>query len=123
MSWHFYRVAGEFGHTDTPLETCTVAYSGHPPAVNDPSYEKIADVGPIPAGDYTIGRAFDSEHLGPCVMPLIPWPSTNTFNRDDFFIHGDNARGNHSASKGCIVLPPYWREKISHSQDRHLMVI
>src|SRR5262249_50933121 len=91
-------------------------YSGHPPdGVNNPAKEDVANVGPIPRGKWYIGQFVDKPHLGPCVAPLIPDSSTQTFGRSGFYIHGDNAQGNHSASDGCIILAPTIREQIKAS--------
>jgi hypothetical protein len=54
-------------------------------------------------------------------MPLTP--SGDTFGRSDFFIHGDNAQLNHSASDGCIILVREIRQQIVDSLDSDLQVV
>lgn len=56
-------------------------------------------------------------------MNLDPDSSNNMFGRDAFRIHGDNSRGDQSASQGCIILHPNIRNQISNSGDNILHVI
>jgi hypothetical protein len=62
------------------------------------------------------------DHLGPVALPLTPDPGNEMFGRSAFFVHGDNAQMNHSASCGCIILPREVRVLISDSPDRVLLV-
>lgn len=81
-----------------------VCYSGRGVGVNDPAYERVIDVGPIPAGWYTIGPFFDDPGgKGPLVARLTPDSDTQMFGRAGFMMHGDNAAMNHTASEGCII--------------------
>lgn len=96
-------------------------YSGHAEGRNNPVAEGVQKVGPIPAGGYVIGRAYDHAHLGPCVMNVDALPGTDTHGRSLFRIHGDNA--NHDASEGCIILGPAIRHEIAASGDATLHVI
>lgn len=88
-------------------------YSGHPPYVNDPDAEALASRGPIPRGTYRAIGPFDHNTLGPMVWFLAPDPANRMQGRSGFFIHGDNAFGNRSASHGCIVLPRLVRAKLA----------
>lgn len=89
-------------------------YSGHGAGMNNPKAQALSDVGPIPQGWYTIDAPIDPpSHLGPCAMPLIPDAMNEMFGRSGFYIHGDNAEMNHSASDGCIILPRPAREMIA----------
>ena len=85
-----------------------VGYSGHGSFINDPSREAEAGLGPIPVGVWKMGRAVHHQNLGPAAIPLSPF-GHNARGRTEFFIHGDNGRGDRSASRGCIVLPRYCR--------------
>lgn len=96
-------------------------YSGTGVGRNAPTHEDMVGVGPIPAGGYLIGRAYDHSTLGPCVMNLDPLPGTNTRGRSLFRIHGDNAR--HDASHGCIILGPAIRHAIAAGGVATLEVI
>src|SRR6266545_322111 len=89
-------------------------YSGHGDGVNNPAKEKEKDVGPIPAGLWTIGPAFKHDTKGPLVMRLTP-DGHKAHGRDGFMIHGDNKKMDNSASEGCIILGPEVRKKIAES--------
>jgi RHS repeat-associated protein len=78
--------------------------------INNPECEYVPDTGPIPAGDYIAGEPYDSDKVGKGAIPLIPDAQTRRRieeyfrNPDDFRAHGDNSRGNQSASQGCIII-------------------
>jgi lipoprotein-anchoring transpeptidase ErfK/SrfK len=97
-------------------------YSGKGKGLNNPEMEKVKDTGPIPAGNYTIGKAFKHANKGPMVMRLTP-DGHKAHGRDGFLIHGDNEKLNKSASEGCIILGPDIRQKISESGVTKLRVI
>lgn len=89
-------------------------YSGHGAGLNNPAMQNVRMVGPVPQGKYTICPANDAHpHLGPVAMELTPWNGNAMFLRSGFFIHGDNAEMNHTASDGCIILPRDVRERIA----------
>lgn len=102
------------------------AYSGAPGAVNDESRASEKDTGPIPVGIWTIGKPVDKltpgDELGPFCLPLTPDPGTRTFGRSGFWVHGDNASHNQSASHGCIVAARAVREQIDADPDRRIFV-
>lgn len=99
-------------------------YSGRGPGLNNPHMQNVRAVGPAPCGSYTIDPARTPvDHLGPLAMPLEPDPKNQMFGRSEFFIHGDNASGNHSASDGCIILPHATRQQIDNSSDDVLVVV
>lgn len=79
-----------------------LGYSGRGAYLNDPAGESFVGLGPIPAGKWRIGQAVNHSRLGPQAIRLdrekIP------YGRSGFFIHGDNPRGDFSASNGCIIL-------------------
>ena len=102
-----------------------IGYSGHGAGVNNPEMEAVRDVGPIPQGLYAIGVAYSDSEKGPCVMPLTPDGSTDTFGRSGFLIHGDEVGevGKQLASEGCIILNHALREEIAASGDNSLEVI
>jgi RHS repeat-associated protein len=86
-------------------------YSGNGPGRNNPDAEDEPDVGPIPQGGWTMdGNWYNKQKPGPGlnIMNLNPLPGNECFNtnRDcnTFRMHGDNAT--HTASHGCIILPP-----------------
>lgn len=97
-------------------------YSGRDSGLNNAAMQETPDIGPIPQGEWTIGPADTLPHLGPNVMALTPNLNTDDFGRSGFYIHGDNAQLNHSASCGCIILGPSLRLALASSDDRQLIV-
>lgn len=98
------------------------AYSGHGPGLNNPELEAVPDVGPIPKGLWEIGLAFTHDRAGPVTMRL-QMQSGALHGRSGFLIHGDNAKGDRSASNGCIVAPRWARLEISASPVKSLLVV
>jgi hypothetical protein len=86
-------------------------YSGNGEGLNNPSKESVPFVGPIPKGEYTVTNSNSSK--GPTTLVLTPAESNNMHGRFGFLIHGDNKKGDHSASEGCIIVGPDARKKIS----------
>lgn len=95
-------------------------YSGHGEGLNNPDEQSLHGVGPIPEGTWRINpwEAFHP-HLGPIVSHLTPISVPNEYGRSGFFIHGDNAAANHSASDGCIIMDHNLRVRVrdSHAQS------
>ena len=100
-------------------------YSGNGRGLNNPQMQDVHDVGPVPQGDWLIGKPYDHSEHGPHVMALTPEPGTETFGRSGFLIHGDlvDKPGQFLASKGCVILARWMRERISQSGDFLLRVI
>ncbi|MDR2881609.1 MAG: DUF2778 domain-containing protein [Azoarcus sp.] len=109
------RITGAHGHN---LITSFRAVSGKP--IKDKGFDysierqKISGQGPIPAGNYWIkpseiweNSTFRSLHpsnryagWGAYRITIHPYPSTETYGRGGFFIHGGTVPG----SQGCIDL-------------------
>jgi hypothetical protein len=119
MTWQYHQKSGSLFH-DGKLVVC--GYSGHGRGLNNPALEADTGIGPIPRGMWSIGPFNDHPHLGPFVAALTP-KGHDAHGRSAFFIHGDNASGDHSASRGCIVLPRFAREAIARSGDSALEVV
>lgn len=83
-------------------------YSGTGAGRNNPGMQGVPNVGPIPAGSWTVGRTYNSGNTGPNTMTLAPQPGNSCENTpracNTFRAHGNN-RAN-DASEGCIILPP-----------------
>ena len=95
-------------------------YSGHGAGVNCPEMQEVAMVGPLPRGVYTVMPPITHPRLGPVAMALVPDAANEMFGRSAFYIHGDNGRGDRSASEGCIVLPRAARNAIAQAvSNRH----
>ncbi len=78
--------------------------------------------GPIPLGTYTANPAQISEggwlrnllgDWGKFRVPLAPDPSTQTFNRSNFFLHGGDKPG----SAGCIDVGHSDTDLFSHLRN------
>ena len=126
MSFTFEIKTGKM--LNDALELIAIGYAGggkgeYPEAVNNPDYVSRADIGPLPPGTYTIQPPRDGGHLGPYVMDLTPDPANVMYGRSLFRIHGDNSKGNRSASDGCIILPRTIRTEIWESGDHTLDVV
>lgn len=117
--WLYQQSTGVLRHDGQYVAT---GYAGHGDGLNNPAFERIRGIGPLPAGVWKIGKAYKHDTLGPVCMNLKP-VGHFAFNRKYFRIHGDNSRGDKSASHGCIILPRVVRERISNSGDDDLTVV
>lgn len=99
------------------------AYSGFGPGRNNPLMQQIKDLGPIPQGQYEIGKPFDTVTHGPFVLELKPIGPTYTFGRSGFLLHGDSLEHPGKASHGCIAAARRVREAVAQSGDNQLTVI
>ena len=83
-------------------------YSGAGVGKNNPAYESVIDMGPVPIGWYTLQEpeyvkpGETSEH-GPYVIPLTPDPGNTMHGRRGFLVHGDNLHAPGTASEGCVI--------------------
>jgi hypothetical protein len=119
--WTYVVVTGTLSHMGVQVGC---GYSGHGDGINNPTLDWESNVGPIPAGQWTIGEAIDHPTLGPVAMPLIPNIGTAMFGRGGFWIHGDSIEfaGLEEASHGCIIFARSLREQISSALDKSLTV-
>lgn len=110
------------GHISLDGVQIGTGYSGHGVGLNNPALETMANIGPIPRGEWRIWR-WDDHHgdKGPQVADLIPIDH-DAHRRDDFLIHGDNADMNHTASHGCIIAPRAIRDELRQSGETRLVV-
>jgi Protein of unknown function (DUF2778) len=119
--WKYSQSTGTLTAPDGTL--AGQGYSGNGADLDDPAAEGVIGRGPIPQGEWQIGEFSTYPHLGEIVAPLQPSPGNTMDGRDGgFFIHGDNAEMNHTASDGCIVLARPLREAIADSGDTGLLV-
>jgi hypothetical protein len=122
MAWTYSQSTGDL--MDAARSRVAKGYSGHGSGLDNPAMEQVECVGPIPRGEWVIGQFFDDAGgKGPMVAHLTPAPGTETFDRSGFMIHGDNVKGDFSASEGCIVLPHVARAAVMASGDRALIVV
>jgi Protein of unknown function (DUF2778) len=121
FAWTYSQQTGELQHDGTRVAT---GYSGSGEGKNNPQLERAPNVGPIPAGDWTIsGPPANTAEHGPYVLKLNPSEETETFGRDGFLMHGDSKEHPGAASKGCVILPRSAREQVWNSGDRDLEVV
>lgn len=97
-------------------------YAGAGAGKNNPDMDDVPNTGPLPRGDYTIGRPYDSSH-SPYTLRLTPHPKNVMHGRAGFLIHGDSVKNPGTASQGCIILPRAIRQKIFESGDHDLRVV
>lgn len=132
LAWVYHQGSGQLQHVDSGGNvdyTANGGYSGYGPGLNNPAMQGVQaqqhgdPAGPIPQGTYDIGAAHYSPNTGPGTMNLSPQPGTNTFGRDLFRMHGDNAAHNHTASQGCVIEGPSIRDRVNNSSDHVLQVV
>ena len=76
---------------------CTQSYSGYKGETD----QTKKNAGPIPTGDYKVANSCGGAKER---CNLTPDASNNMSGRSSFQIHGDNGKGDQSASHGCIIL-------------------
>ncbi len=97
-------------------------YAGTGVGKNDPEFQMVANVGPLPQGGYTIGSPFTDPRDGPLCFRLTPDPANEMFGRSGFRIHADSIASPGSASEGCMVFSHPIRAQIAASGDQALTV-
>jgi hypothetical protein len=121
MGWKYAQGSGKL--VNPAGSVVGFGYSGRGVGLNNPAEQAVEDVGPIPQGEWTIGRFFDDEGgKGPLVAHVTAAPGTETYGRSGFMIHGDNEAANHTASEGCIILPRGLRVMVMASAESALTV-
>ena len=119
--WTYQQSTGGIWQNNGPV--VALGYAGAPGAVNDPGTQHIRNVGPLPRGLYRMLSAVTHPRLGPVAIRLEPDRHNEMFDREDFWIHGDNRRNNRSGSKGCPVMLRPVRLSLDASVDRWLVVV
>ena len=119
--WTYIQKSGHL--LDAGQQLVGIGYSGHSEGKNNPSLQNVADIGPIPCGDYTICAPFDSPSHGPYCLPLIPDLTSPMFGRSGFLMHGDSIVHPCMASLGCIIQLHDTRIKVWQSGDHRLRVV
>jgi len=101
-----------------------VGYSGSSYGLNNPEKQHVQKIGPIPRGVWKIISWYDkTDKFGPIVARLEPSNKEMALGRSGFLIHGDNSKGDKSASSGCIILNRNLREAIKNSKETEIAVI
>lgn len=82
--------------------------AGNGDGLNNPEMENVQFVGPLPKGNYFIGKAFDHPKLGVNTFILTPAPTNQMYGRSAFFIHALEFTATllqpGRSSDGCICL-------------------
>jgi hypothetical protein len=121
MSWIYEQISGKLFSPDGEL--IGFGYSGSGEGKNNPALQAEIDVGPIPAGTYQMGYAYDDPEKGPLVIPLEPDPENEMYGRSGFLVHGDSSEHPGQASEGCIIMARSIREELDASSDEVLEVM
>ena len=124
--WTYEQSTGHLYDPDGAM--VAIGYAGgnegkNPEGVNNHSMQDQKGIGPLPTGFYIFGEVVAQSQLGPFAIPLIPDPSNKMDGRGSFYVHGDTAAMNLSASEGCMIFPRQVREEIVASGDKQLAVI
>lgn len=93
--------------TDAEGVVVAVGWAGHGEGKNNPAWQHVRNVGPLPQGLYRVDP-WEDQHpgLGPMVAHLT-MVDGESYGRDGFYIHGpaqDPAKYGEE-SHGCIVIP------------------
>lgn len=121
FAWTYAQKTGELQQDG---EHVAIGYSGAAEGKNNPDMQNVANVGPIPRGEWTIsGPPMQTRDHGPYVLRLQPEAETETHGRSGFLMHGDSKAHPGTASHGCIIVPRAIREQVWESGDRDLEVV
>lgn len=118
--WIYIQRTGGLYRNSTHSDLVATGYAGTGQGKNNPAYECVQDLGPIPHGNYTIRGPVQGP--SPYSLPLAAATGNNMCGRSGFFIHGDAIANPGNASHGCIVLSQPVRRQIWESGDRDLHV-
>ena len=111
-----------YRHTTEPENYVDRGYAGQGAGWNNPNFECIQDIGPIPVGGYMIGP-IDNAGPSPESLFLTPDLMNQMCGRSRFWMHGDSITNPGNASKGCIIMKLATRRAIAQSRDTVLRVI
>ena len=120
--WNGIRIspedAGQFRGTSGPF-----AWAGRGEGKNNPAWQQIHNMGPLPQNTYSLGEWTVHPHLGPLVSELTPGPDQEMYGRDGFWIHGPGESNYGQESKGCVVIPRAWRELVRATCEKYIEVV
>lgn len=99
------------------VETIGFGYAGASHGVNAPELEHEKNIGPLPRGSYYLVERPHPRFASPAFQ-LAPTYSTarklQEYGRGGFWVHGDNAAQNRSASSGCPIFGRAARLRIQY---------
>lgn len=128
--FYYEQRSGTFGVVNHDFD-CPLfeGYSGRGVCLNDPDAEDIVGQGPIPKGVYRLRLMAHRRFKAPaffCDPDEATREVLREYGRSGFWIHGDNAAGNRTASHGCIILAASARQSVVRLMENgfdHLRVI
>lgn len=118
--WTYHQRSGELWRHGKLVAR---GYSGNGKGLNNPEAESIRGVGPLPKGLWRMEGIYTSKQVGPYAIILVPEDGTETYGRYAFRVHGDNSKGNKSASNGCLIFPRPIREQMWQFEDHKINVV
>lgn len=106
VDWVYSQSSGRLYLADSEDVRSLVAkgYSGAIGYQNSAESEHLVAKGPIPRGVWRLGVGHTDRRFGRVAIPLEAADPKAALGRSGFYIHGDNAAQNGTASSGCIVL-------------------
>lgn len=119
--WTYQQSTGQW--IDKLHIVVSTGYAGNGLGKNNPDMEGEPNVGPIPCGQYAIGKGVDRPTTGILSLPLTPKDSGAIYGRNSFFCHGDLIGSPGNASDGCPIADHTTRQLIDSSTDKILNVI
>lgn len=96
LSGELFAVNGDF---TMPLGA---GYAGALHGLNNPELDGVRNIGPLPEGEYRM-RVYPHPRFAEPAIKLVQVKG-ETHERSGFWIHGDNAKADRSASSGCPVF-------------------
>jgi hypothetical protein len=123
MNWRWQQSTGELFKMGDPVMTpFATGYAGTGSGKNNPDYQCVSDIGPIPRGWYTLATSVS--HPAANTIPLVPDAANDMCGRSGFLIHADSASKPGWASEGCIIIPDAAkRREIASSKITRLEVV
>ena len=126
MKYYYDRYWGLFGtesprtfteKTDISDTVLGYGYSGQAQYLNNQLFQEDHNLGPLPAGTYTISSIADDPRRGAHTCVLTPAATNEMYGRSGFLIHGDTTPPTHSASDGCIITPLWVRQQFKAGDE------
>jgi RHS repeat-associated protein len=107
-------------------------YAGYGAGLNNPLMQNVSGQqpnpsGPLPQGNYSIGRQqYNRTQAGvglPMSMRLTPNAGNDMLKRAGFLIHGPDNDDQHDSSEGCPIFNRPSRDIIAKSNDKCFQVV
>lgn len=122
--YKFSAKTGQFRIENMNMTLLGTGYAGRDQGKNNPAYESVKGIGPLPAGRYYPEELFEHHPtVGAYAIRLRPDDATRAIiasygrNPDSFFLHGDAREHPGLASHGCIVQQLAVRQKVWAEKD------